>query len=351
MRLVTFQRPGDDAHYAGALIDGDQAVLDLAHALRLSAGGDGRAMSSVLALIEGGEDALALALSLVARAASEAVLARSSVKLLAPIQPPPQMRDCSCFELHLKQSFAAARRTRAAAMPDPEAALAAMNTRADDRVIATFNRQPIYYKCNRFAVIGADEDVVWPSYSKALDFELEFGCYIAKSGKNGQRTKDVPKERAREHIFGYTIFNDISARDAGKQLGSLDLFTQKALDRTAPIGPWITTLDEFGGAGQPQVDLRLSINGEQRQHDNTRQMIFGIDELLNFVDARIELRPGDVIFTGSTCGVGLEDGRFLKPGDVVEASIERIGLLRNIIGPRRVLNPPRAAARLGISGT
>ena len=69
-----------------------------------------------------------------------------------------------------------------------------------------------------------------------------------------------------------------------------------------------------------RLTLRLSINGEQRQHDNTRQMIFGIDELLNFVDARIELRPGDLIFTGSTCGVGLEDGPFLKPGDVVEAS-------------------------------
>ena len=98
MRLVTFQRP-DGIQRAGALIDADQAVLDLAHALRLADGGDGMAMASVLGLIEGGEPALAQARSLVARAATAAVTPRSAVKLLAPIQPPPQMRDCSCFEL------------------------------------------------------------------------------------------------------------------------------------------------------------------------------------------------------------------------------------------------------------
>jgi len=79
-------------------------------------------------------------------------------------------------------------------------------------------------------------------------------------------------------------------------------------------------------------------------------MIFGIDELLNYVDARIELRAGDLVFTGSTCGVGLEDGRFLQPGDLVEAEIERIGLLRNRIGAKRELGVVRAVGRLGISG-
>jgi hypothetical protein len=85
---------------------------------------------------------------LVAHAPAGAVVERATAKLCAPIQPPPQMRDCSCFELHLKQSFAAARRARVAHLPNPEEALAQMNTRADERVIATFNRQPIYYKCN-----------------------------------------------------------------------------------------------------------------------------------------------------------------------------------------------------------
>ena len=192
------------------------------------------------------------------------------------------------------------------------------------------------------ALVDPGAEIQYPAVTRQLDYEVELVAVVARA------LGDTPQASA--CLLGYTVGNDISARDAGKQLGSLDLFTQKALDRTAPIGPWITTLAEFGGAGQPQVDLRLSINGEQRQHDNTRQMIFGIDELLNFVDARIELQPGDLIFTGSTCGVGLEDGRFLKPGDVVEAEIERIGVLRNTIGAKRVLSAPRAVGRLGMGG-
>ena len=192
------------------------------------------------------------------------------------------------------------------------------------------------------ALVDPGGEIQYPAVTQQLDYEVELVAVVARA------LGDTPQASA--CLLGYTVGNDISARDAGKQLGSLDLFTQKALDRTAPIGPWITTLDAFGGAGQPQVDLRLSVNGEQRQHDNSRQMIFAIDELLNFVDARIELRPGDLVFTGSTCGVGLEDGRFLRPGDVVEAEIERIGVLRNTIGAKRVLNPQRALGRLGIAG-
>ncbi len=207
MRLVTFQL-ADGVQRSGALFDNDQAVLDLREASRIVRGGDSVALASVQALLTGGEPLLEEARALLARAPADAVRERSAVKLLAPIQPPTQMRDCSCFELHLRQSFAAARRARALRTPDPEATLKAMNTRADDRVIDTFNRQPIYYKCNRFAVIGPDDDVIWPAYSKLLDFELEFGCYI------GQRAKDVSRENARAHIYGYTIFNDISARDA-----------------------------------------------------------------------------------------------------------------------------------------
>lgn len=190
------------------------------------------------------------------------------------------------------------------------------------------------------AIVDPDGEIRYPAVTRQLDYEIELVAVVARG------LGDEP--RASACLLGYTIGNDISARDAGKQLGSLDLFTQKALDRTAPIGPWITTLDEFGGPGQPHVDLRLSVNGEQRQHDNTRQMIFPIDELLNFVDARTALRPGDLVFTGSTCGVGLEDGRFLLPGDVIEASIDRIGTLRNTIGDRQILSAARAAGRLGI---
>ncbi len=173
-----------------------------------------------------------------------------------------------------------------------------------------------------------------------LDFEIELVAVVACALGEAMQASAC--------LLGYTIGNDISARDAGKQLGVLDVFTQKALDRTAPVGPWITTLDEFGGPGQPQVDMVLRVNGEVRQSDNTRSMLFPIDEILNFIDARIALRTGDVIFTGSTAGVGLEDGRFLRPGDLLEGSIERIGTLSNRIDDKRHLSPARSAGRLGI---
>ena len=130
------------------------------------------------------------------------------VRLRAPIQPPPQMRDCLCFELHLKQATAALQKIAAKQGPDPDKALAEIEQRDLPDAPPTFYKQPIYYKANRFAVIGTDEDVVWPPYSKFLDFELEFRVYI--KGK----VRDAPKADAMKHVFGYTIFNDMSARDA-----------------------------------------------------------------------------------------------------------------------------------------
>jgi 2-keto-4-pentenoate hydratase/2-oxohepta-3-ene-1,7-dioic acid hydratase in catechol pathway len=190
------------------------------------------------------------------------------------------------------------------------------------------------------AIVGPGDKIAYPAVTSQLDFELELVAVVARAlGEEVQ---------ASACLLGYTIGNDISARDAGKKLGVLDVFTQKGLDRTAPIGPWITTLDEFGGPGQPLVDMVLRVNGEVRQHDNSGSMLFPIDEILNFVDARISLHSGDLIFTGSTAGVGLEDGRFLQPGDLLEGTIERIGVLSNRIDEKRSLSPARSTGRLGI---
>lgn len=191
------------------------------------------------------------------------------------------------------------------------------------------------------AIINPGDDIQYPAVTRQLDYEVELVAVVASALGD--------TARASACLLGYTVGNDVSARDAGKQLGSLDLLTQKALDRTAPIGPWITTLDALGGAGQPELDISLSINGELRQSDNSREMIFPMDELLNYLDARIALRPGDLIFTGSTCGVGLEDGRFLQPGDQIEAAISGIGVLRNAVGAKRALSTARSTGRLGIA--
>ena len=325
MRLVTYR----DEHGAlrpGALIESDSAIVDLSIAARSAGLGAWPAFNSILALIEAGEEALAEARRMVALAPSVAVIELAAVKLCAPIQPPPQMRDCSCFELHLKQSFAAARRARVAHLPNPEEALAQMSPRADERVIATFNRQPIYYKCNRFAVIGPDEDVIWPAYSKAMDFELEFACYI------GRKAKDVPREKAREHIVGYTIFNDMSARDtqAVEMGGMLGPAKSKDFDTGNVMGPCLVTADEL--PDPYDLNMVARVNGEEWGRGSTRDMRWQFEDLIAHISRSETLYPGEVLGSGTVGnGCGLEQLRYLKPDDLIELEVEGIGILRTRI--------------------
>ena len=326
MRLVTFV--GESGiEKAGALIDGGQAVLDLQRAYTLTRDGELQALSSVLALAEAGKPEQDLARSLVEKAPVDAVTSRSVVRIRAPIQPPPQMRDFSCFELHLRQSFAAARRARALRTPDPEATLKAMNTSADDRVIEVFNRQPIYYKCNRFAVIGADDHFEWPSFSKALDFELEFGCYIGKPGK------DISRDAAGEHIFGYTIFNDISARDMqSKELGGmLGPAKGKDFDTANVMGPCLVTADEL--EDPYNLEMIARVNGEEWGRGNTRDMRWKFEDVIAHVSQSETLHSGEFLGSGTVGnGCGLEQLRYLQRGDVVELEVEELGILRTQVG-------------------
>ena len=195
---------------AGALIDHGTRVLDLQAAHRARYGQASSRLASVLAIVEGGDDAVDLVHALVAakRRPKPAVLARESIKLGAPIPQPPQMRDFLCFEKHLVQAFQQARKLRAATAPDPEAALREMEAERHPRGAAGLVRaaallppEPVQRRA------GTRPTCRGRRYSEALDFELEFGCFI------GRRGKDIARERAREHIFGYTIFNDFSARD------------------------------------------------------------------------------------------------------------------------------------------
>jgi 2-keto-4-pentenoate hydratase/2-oxohepta-3-ene-1,7-dioic acid hydratase in catechol pathway len=188
------------------------------------------------------------------------------------------------------------------------------------------------------ALVGAGDEIQYPALTAQLDYEVELVAVVARA---------LGEELCASHcLLGYTCGNDISARDAGKRIGRLDLLTQKAMDRTTPVGPWVVSLDQFA-SGQPQLDIELSVNGQRRQLDNTRQMIFGLDELLNYLDARIALQPGDLVFTGSTHGVGLEDGRFLCPGDQVDVRIEGVGAMSNRVSQPRILSAARAVGRLG----
>lgn len=160
-----------------------------------------------------------------------------------------------------------------------------------------------------------------------LDWEVELGVVIGVGGRG------IARADALRHVFGYTVINDVSARDL--QFRHKQYFIGKSLDGTCPMGPVIVTADEIP---DPQVlDLRSSVNGEQKQSSNTRHQIFPVAELISVLSRGMRLEPGDILATGTPSGVGFarKPPEFLKPGDVVECEIERIGVLRN-----RVVDAP-----------
>jgi len=323
LRLVTFEHEG--RRRAGAFIDGDTRVVDLAAAHQHRHGIHAPALADMLALIEGGDDALDMAMEAVKSAPETAVVTRNEVTLKAPIQPPPQMRDCSCFELHLRQCYAAAREMRARAK-GIEVVADTGPSEAEQRILDLFAKQPIYYKANRFSVIGSEEAVVWPSYSRMMDFELEYGVYIKKAAKN------VPVEQARDYIFGYTIYNDFSARDAQavEMIGQLGPAKGKDFDTGNAMGPCIVTADEM----PDPYDLTMiaRVNGEEWGRGNSSTMHWKFEDLIAFISRSETLNPGEFLGSGTIGnGCGLEAQRFLKPGDEVELEVSGIGVLRNRI--------------------
>lgn len=178
----------------------------------------------------------------------------------------------------------------------------------------------------RTAVIGPDAEIRYPALTEQLDFEVELVAVLG-APVTPLSADAVPA------LLGYTVGNDVSARDQRNDLGP-DLVSMKANDATTPIGPWITTVDELGAPEGLAVTIRCSVDGELRQEDSTARMLWGVPEILDFFRVRISLAPGDVVFTGTTCGVGLEDGRFLRAGQLVETEVEGIGVLRNRVGVR-----------------
>lgn len=321
MKLVTYDRQGTQR--AGALVNDDAAIVDLADAHAKTFGEDYAPFSSVQAMIEGGDAALDRAYETVKKATADAIQ-RAGVRLLAPVPMPIQMRDCLCFETHLKQSFAAVRQVRANATPDPQAAMREFEEKGVFAVPQTFYDQPIYYKANRFSVIGTDVDVPWPSYSKLMDFELEFGFFVRKKGV------DIARDKARDYIYGYTIFNDFSARDAQTQEmgGQLGPAKGKDFDYGNAMGPCLVTADEM--TDPYNLTMICRVNGEEWGRGNTSTMHWKFEDLIAHVSRSETLYPGEFFGSGTVGnGCGLEHMKFLKHGDVVELEVEGIGILRN----------------------
>lgn len=261
------------------------------------------------AFIAAGDLALQEAQRAIDRAGDDARLPLADVTLHPPLDPPAQLRDCLVFEEHLRNSFAqAAKLTGDEPRPIPN----------------VWYEQPVYYKGNRFSCVGHEHDVRWPAWSEVMDYELELACVIGRPGR------DIAAGDALAHVFGYTIFNDASARDAQfrEMAGQLGPAKGKDFDTGNVLGPWIVTADEIG---DPQ-DLAMTarVNGEEWSRGTTADMHHSFADIVAFVSRAETLHPGEVIGSGTVgTGCGLEQGRFLADGDVVELEVEGIGVLRN----------------------
>jgi 2-keto-4-pentenoate hydratase/2-oxohepta-3-ene-1,7-dioic acid hydratase in catechol pathway len=326
MRLVTFDR-ASGAERLGALFDGDSRVADLAEAHRSRTGAISPHLVSMQALIEGGRAALDFAAAALeqARRAGAGVAPRADIRLRAPLPRPIQMRDFLCFEQHLRNSFARALDLYTAGAADPQKARAELEASGRFSIPAVWYEFPIYYKCNRMPVIGPDEDVIWPRYAGVLDYELEFAAVI------GVRGVDIPRERALDHVFGYTIFNDISARDyqMREMTGQLGPAKGKDFDTGNILGPCIVTADEIDPYALTMV---ARVNGEEWSRGSSSTMHHRFEDCIAHVSQCETIYPGEVLCSGTVGGgCGIELGRMLSPGDIVELEVEKIGILRNRI--------------------
>ncbi|WP_134703057.1 fumarylacetoacetate hydrolase family protein [Ammoniphilus sp. YIM 78166] len=228
------------------------------------------------------------------------VIPLTEVRLAAPIPQPK--RNIICLGINYR-----------------EHAYEFGKTTDDSKAIPT---HPIVFTKATTTVIGPEEPIQsHPDVTQELDYEAELAIIIGREGSN------ISKGEAYDYIFGYTMVNDITARDL--QRDHKQWFLGKSLDTFCPMGPYIATADEIGNPAMLEIQSR--VNGEVRQQSNTELLIFDIPTIIETVSKGITLRPGDIIATGTPKGVGMgfEPPRFLKAGDVVEVEIGSLGVLRN----------------------
>jgi 2-keto-4-pentenoate hydratase/2-oxohepta-3-ene-1,7-dioic acid hydratase in catechol pathway len=291
LNLITFADAAGSR--AGVLLSGGR-VLDLAVAMPPA--------RDMLAVIDGGAPMLAAIRALAANPPANALLALANVALQAPIPKP--RRNVFCVGRNYMDHVAEGDRTRGITNSEvpkyPQ-----FFTKAADCVIAPGANVPTH-----------------EGVTKWLDYEVELVAIIGTAGR------DIPKEKALEHVYGWTIGNDVTGRDLQRRHGQW--FKGKSLDRSCPLGPVIVPASDLNAA---DLSISLKLNGEQRQSSRTSKMIFDVTEIIHQLSSGFTLLPGDVIMTGTPEGVGyaMEPPQTMKAGDVMELTIEGIGTLTNTI--------------------
>ena len=224
---------------------------------------------------------------------------------LCPLDRLASLRDFLAFEDHVKRGAA----RRGGEVPD------------------YWYEAPIYYKGNHRQLIGPGDVCRWPSYAGVLDFELELAMIV------GRRGRDITRSDAGSYIFGFTVLNDFSARDVQAREMSAWLGPAKGKDFANALGPCIVTADEVGS--EPDLAMICRVNGEEWGRARSSDARWGWSAMIAHVSLSEDIHPGDVYGSGTPGGCcGLDQGRSLEPGDVVELEIENIGVLRNQVGPR-----------------
>ncbi len=294
LQLVTFT---DHAGPRPGAMVGNDAVLDLLAAGALPAG-----VQDMQGIIEAGAPALAAIRGALKAPPAPATRRSASVVLMAPIPRPH--RNVFCVGRNYLDHVAE-------------------GDRAAGRATTEVPKFPQFFTKSPDTVIGpgaAIPDHGATGVTKYLDYEAELTLIIGKAGAN------IPKERALEHVFGWTIGNDVTGRDLQRRHGQW--FKGKSLDRSCPMGPWIVPADELDASN---LAIELWVNGEQRQASRTSKMIFDVPEIIHQLSLGFTLLPGDVILTGTPEGVGyaMEPPRILTNGDVIDIQIEGIGRLSN----------------------
>jgi 2-keto-4-pentenoate hydratase/2-oxohepta-3-ene-1,7-dioic acid hydratase in catechol pathway len=313
MHLVTFRRgrgqPKPGAIWHEAVLDLASLARDLAAQRGAVRRGRGNFPKSLLDLITGGDSSVALAREaweygkgLVDQQALDELAGRKlayplkRVRLLAPIPAPGRNVFC------LGRNYAEHAAERGAAPPE----------------------HPVYFTKPGTAVVGPGDEVVHHAVTKELDYEVELAVVIGVGGR------DIVRADALRHVFGYTVINDVTARDLQKRHGQW--FKGKSLDTFCPMGPMLVTAEEVP---DPQaLTISMRVNGQVRQQSHTSKMIFPVAQCIEVLSQSMTLLPGDIIATGTPDGVGAATGTFLRPGDRMEAEVEGIGVLAN-----RVVKP------------
>ena len=286
MRLLTYERDGGAR--LGLLVAG--RVIDAAEA-------DASLPSDMLAFIEQGDDALERARKVIAdRGELGRAAPVAGVRLLAPIPRPA--RNIVCVGLNYAEHA------------------------SESNVATGIPEHPVYFTKPPSTVIGPEALVpLHANVSRRVDWEVELVVVIGRHGM------DIPEEQALDYVVGYTVGNDVTARDL--QARHQQWYKGKGLDGFCPLGPWIVTKDELP---DPQdLHLSLRVNGETKQDARTSDMIFGVAKLIAAWSLGMTLDPGDLLMTGTPSGVGFarKPPEYLQAGDVMEAEIDGIGLLRN----------------------